>query len=259
VELAYNDQPFVLTDKDNKNHLQLRTTHALWHKENCLNLGVKYLLPPDWKHVCFLDTDIEFENVNWATDALKLLNKYDAIQLFSHALDLDDNNMNMSIFSSFCYLHYKGYTYNANRGINYFHPGYNLGLTRETYEKMGGLFEYSILGSGDYIMCLALIGMVDRNFIKNSNPVLRDKALAMQEQLRGVKIAAVPGILRHYFHGSKVNRKYTERWHILDKYDYNPDLHIAKDDKGVLIPSVNMPQEFIADIYNYFVERNEDE
>lgn len=59
VELVYGDQEFVLTDPNNKRHLQLRANIPLWHKENMINLGIKYLLPEDWKAVAWVDADIE--------------------------------------------------------------------------------------------------------------------------------------------------------------------------------------------------------
>jgi hypothetical protein len=69
----------------------------------------------------------------------------------------------------------------------------------------------------------------------------------------------VPGVIRHYFHGSKKNRRYTERWEILIKHNFDPFDHITTDEKGLLIPSRNCPQELLDDIMNYFSERNEDE
>ena len=32
VELVYGDQKFIITNKNNKNHLQLKTEVQLWHK-----------------------------------------------------------------------------------------------------------------------------------------------------------------------------------------------------------------------------------
>ena len=63
VELVYNKQKFIITDSKNKNHLQLSTNTApLWHKENMINLGVKYLLPKNYKAFAWIDADIEFDN-----------------------------------------------------------------------------------------------------------------------------------------------------------------------------------------------------
>ena len=58
VELAYNNEPYYVTEENNKNHLQLRTKTLLWHKENMINLGIKKLLPSDWKAVAWIDADI---------------------------------------------------------------------------------------------------------------------------------------------------------------------------------------------------------
>ena len=54
VELAYDDDAFEITDKNNKNHLQLRTErkNLLWSKENLLNIGTQQLLPSDYKAIC---------------------------------------------------------------------------------------------------------------------------------------------------------------------------------------------------------------
>eukprot|EP01038_Epipyxis_sp_PR26KG_P004354 gene4354-6161_t len=66
----------MITEKHNKNHLQLRTIDPVWHKESMINVAVEYLLPYNWKAFAWIDADIEFENVNWAEDTLKLLNGY---------------------------------------------------------------------------------------------------------------------------------------------------------------------------------------
>ena len=98
VELAYGEQEFKITDENNPNHLRLRTPHALWHKENMINLGVKKLLPTNWKAMAWIDGDIEFENLNWATDTLKVLTEFDIVQLFTVCFVLYYNNITMIVF-----------------------------------------------------------------------------------------------------------------------------------------------------------------
>ena len=65
VELVYQKNNFYVTDKNNKNHLQIKTEMPIWHKENMINLGVKYLLPTNWKAFAWIDADVEFDNNNW--------------------------------------------------------------------------------------------------------------------------------------------------------------------------------------------------
>lgn len=100
VELVYGDQKFIITNKNNKNHLQLKTEVPLWHKENMINLGVKYLLPKDYKAFAWIDADVEFDSSSWALDTLKILNSYkDIVQLFSHCIDMDQEKNNLNIFN----------------------------------------------------------------------------------------------------------------------------------------------------------------
>jgi hypothetical protein len=68
----------------------------------------------------------------------------------------------------------------------------------------------------------------------------------------------VPGVIRHYFHGSKENRKYGDRWKILLNHNFSPREHLTHDETGILIPSPECPREMLDEILNYFKERNED-
>jgi len=122
VELAYEHQDFMITNSNNKNHLQLKTdTPALWHKENLINIGVKKLLPPNWKAFAWIDSDIEFDSVHWASDTLRLLNGYyDIVQLFTCCFDQNYDGSTMSVFQSFGYKYVEGSHY-VNSGINYWH------------------------------------------------------------------------------------------------------------------------------------------
>ena len=160
IELCYKGQKHCITKNNNPRHLQLFTdTSPLWHKENMINIGVNTLLPSTWKAFAWIDADVEFESSTWATDALKCLNGYkDIIQLFSHCIDMDNNNNPLNIFSSFGYQYCKQKDYKTNITSNYWHPGYAWACTRHAYDKIGGLYEHSILGSGDNNMALSILG-----------------------------------------------------------------------------------------------------
>jgi hypothetical protein len=225
-----------------------------------INLGVRYLLPSDWKAFAWIDADVEFESEHWARDALCVLQKFDVVQLFSHCLDMDDHEVPMSIFSSFTYQYTKYGTYSYSPGFNYWHPGYAWACTRSAYEVMGGLLERAILGSGDYNMASCLIGRGSASFAAKTNTIFQGEVLAFQERVFGkLTLSYVPGVIRHYFHGSKINRKYVDRTQILIKHDFNPAIHLTYDSVGVLIPTPECPAEFLWDIWCYFLERNEDE
>lgn len=259
VELCYKNQKFIVTEKHNKNHLQIRTETPLWHKENMINIGVKKLLPINWKAFAWIDADIEFENTDWALDTLKILNgSKDIIQLFSHCLDMNHDMSTMNVFNSAGYQYEKGYKYN-NKGLNYWHPGYAWACTRKAYEKMGGLYEHGILGSGDNLMLFSILqnGVVSLNKTNNKNYI--QSVIDFQNKIKFIRFGYIPGVIRHYFHGTKKNRNYTERWSILINHDYDPYKHITYDENGILVPTNDCPNGLLEDIYNYFLERNEDD
>ena len=259
VELAYKDQKFIITDKKNKKHLQLRTETPIWHKENMINLGVKYLLPPTWKAFAWIDADLEFENNTWALDTLKILNGCrDIVQLFSHAIDMDSEKLAMRVFNSAGYMVEKRQSY-INQGPNQWHPGFAWAITRKAYEKIGGLYELGILGSGDNIMMMSLIGNSLKSLSIESTDDYKQSVLDFQKKMQTLRFGYTPGVIRHHFHGSKKNRKYHERWMILVKHNYGPTTHIQKDKVGLLVPTEHFSQELKNEIYDYFFERNEDE
>ena len=259
VELVYGNQPFGVTEAGNKRHLQIRTDcHPLWHKENMINLGVKYLLPADWKAVAWVDADVEFESSHWALDALKILNGgNDFIQLFTHCIDMDFNKQIMNTFTSFGYQYSKNFE--KGTGQKYWHPGFAWACNRKTYNKTGGIYDVGILGSGDNIMCHTFIKKAPDSLKKGMSQEYIDYVANFQHKMEGVKLGYVPGPIRHYFHGKKENRNYYGREDILIKYQFNPYTFIKYDDTGVIIPTESFPKEFLKDIMDYFSNRNEDE
>lgn len=261
VELAYGDTAFQITSSGNPHHLQIRTdTAPLWHKENMINIGIRKLLPHDWRAVAWIDADIEFDSASWARDALCVLNGCrDIVQLFSHCVDMNANEDAMCVFASFGFQYSKRRRF-INIGVNgMWHPGYAWACTRRAYEQMGGLFEKSILGAGDNNMAMSLIGRAPRSIRESIAPDYYAAVMEFQMRVKGLRLGYVPGVIRHYFHGFKINRRYMERWQILIRHKYSPDKHIYTLPNGLLAPTKECPPDLLKDIAQYFVERNEDE
>jgi hypothetical protein len=259
VELAYKNQKFVITDNNNERHLQLRTEVPLWHKENMINLGVKKLLPKNYKAFAWIDADIEFENNSWALDTLKILNgTKDIVQLFSHCVDMDKNEMTMKVMNSAGYQYCKQKQFSTS-GENFWHPGFAWAITRIAYEKIGGLYEYAILGSGDNIIMHSLLNNGHNCINSESTTDYKQSILKFQKNINKLRFGYTPGVIRHHYHGSKKNRFYSERWKILVVNNYSPIKHIEKDSNGLLIPTSMFPDKLKNEIYEYFVNRNEDD
>lgn len=267
VEILYKNQVPGIADPTNPRHLIINTdTSPLWHKENAINIGIEKLLPKNWKAMAWIDADIEFENVHWAIDTLKLLNDKDSsgaviptvCQLFSHALDLNVQQDPMTVFQGYAYQYYNGYPY-GRQGLFFWHPGYAWACNREAYNKMGSLYDLSILGSGDTNMAMSLTGRCQASYNKDIDEDYKQSIQDYQERCKGISLCYTPGIIRHFYHGSKANRKYVDRWMILVKYGYSPTKHVKKNSDGLIVPTELCPRGLIDDIMKYFEERNEDE
>jgi hypothetical protein len=259
VELIYKNfnDGYKITRTDCKNHLQLIVDTPLWHKENMINLAVERLLPIDWKAFAWIDVDIEFENVHWSEDTLKVLSSYDIVQLFSHSLDLDPINYTRTMRDSFGYYYTKGYLITKNQ-LAQSHPGFAWAITRSGYEKIGKLIDYTIIGGGDNVIATSLLNQLQQfeNYFKLSDSFSK-KIIDYSNNVKQLKFGYVPGVIRHYFHGSKINRKYSDRFNILRKYKFDPDW--LSYENGVIVPNEKFPKQLKNDILEYFKERNEDE
>lgn len=257
-EMKYdNDSSFHITDNNNPNHLQLISEHPLWHKENMINLCVQKLLPYDWKAMAWIDADIEFGNINWVDHTLKLLNSFDILQPFSVALNMDINNQTMELYHSWGYEYV---TYPENYNKLFPHCGYAWACTRDMYDKMNGLIENHILGSGDLFMAKALTQNIDTHH--NGIPYPEDylkETFYFIENVKYCKIGYVPGEIRHYYHGSIKNRQYGDRRLKLIEYNFRPSIHLYKDENGVLCPTELFPRELLIYIKEYFKSRNDDD
>ncbi len=262
-ELIYqglNVYGYQLTDPSNCRHLQLEAVYPLWHKENMINITVKNLLPEGWKAFAWIDADIEFLSPTWALDTLKLLNgTYDAVQLFSHAEDLDISENPMTIFQGLGYMCACGKPLGL-KGINYPHPGYAWAYTRELYESFGSIYDLSILGAGDTNIIFTLLGDPCKSIHGDVSSGYKKSICEYwaKSSKSNWSIGFTPGAIKHYFHGSKANRRYVERWGALISNQYDPYKHVGYNIKGILVPTLDFPIKLLDDIINYFKERNED-
>jgi hypothetical protein len=171
---------------------------------------------------------------------------------------MDRNEESLNHFKSFGYSFCKKNNY-STKGIHYWHPGYAWAITRKAYEKIGGLYDKGVLGSGDNIMALSFINNVDRIMnISYSNDYNHSMTL-FQTNAKHLRLGYTPGVIRHHYHGTKENRRYTERWKILMNHKYSPYEHLQYNEDGLLVPRASFSEGLKLDIMNYFQERKEDD
>ena len=259
VEVALRDRHHEVTNPDNPCHVQLRVESELWYKENASNVGLSWL-PHDWEYVAFVDADFLFTRPDWVVETVHQLQHYDAVQMFSNLTYLSSTFQPHNSMSGFAYLHCKG----AAVPQIYGHRGAVGGawaFRRSALEKLGGLLETCILGSGDWHMAFALAGRSDVHpeMKFESIPAYVKSIQDWRERAQDLKgnIGFVDSNAIHYWHGPLVNRGYNTRWKILTDNNFDPYLDLGKDWQGLLRLTKHKPQ-LRDDIRRYFRQRSED-
>lgn len=264
VEQRFRDREFEITAHDNPRHLQVVTESELWHKENLLNLLIQRL-PSDWEYVAWIDADVVFARPDWVQETLHLLQHYQVIQMFSQAADLDPHYRLLHLINGVVYGWRHGQPLQPRYGEKN-HPGYAWACRRDAINHLGGLIDWAIVGSGDWHMACALLGEVDSSFVFHPAlytecPVyvqwIVDWARRSQHHIRH-NVGYMDGILMHYWHGNKANRKYRDRWQILTRNKFDPLRDLKRDWQGVW-QLTDHNSKLRDDLRAYFANRNEDD
>ena len=266
VELALGDRPFEVTEENNPHHVQLRVWDEIWHKENALNLAIQRL-PNDWEYVTWLDADIEFQRHDWVHEIVHSLQHYMVIQPWATCVDMGHKGQAQRVQESFMYCWVNGLPpaysrkdpYHPTKGPAH-HPGYAWSARREAIDALGGLMDFPILGAADHHMAQALIGKVIEHAPKNVSAGYKRELLNWQERANihiRQDVGYMDGTIFHHYHGRKADRKYTDRWQILFKHDYNPDQDLKRDWQG-LWQLTHKGERMRNDIRAYFRQRDED-
>jgi hypothetical protein len=230
--------------------------NKIWIKENLVNMAVARL-PDTWQNVAWVDADITFLNKNWVADTIRELRTNDVVQLFQTAVNLGPDGESIKIDKSFGFMHAKsGTTLTKNDRYGFWHPGYGWAVNHRTWDKMGGLVDWAILGSADRHMAMAWIGRVDWSYPGNIHPNYKAMLKEYQVLCKGFKVSFVPGTILHHWHGSLENRQYRERWDIITKNKFDPFEDLDTSTECVRLSASGLRLE--KEIYNYFLERKED-
>jgi hypothetical protein len=267
VELAYGDRPFEVTSRWHRRHLQVRLPEAeiLWSKENLVDLGISKRSSS--KYVAWIDGDVQFQRGDWASATVQELQTRQVVQLFSHGQDLGPSQEAVGVpKAGFMYSYVNGYAPTRPRydGGDW-HPGYAWAIRRDTYERMGGLIDRAVLGSGDRHMAMAMVGKAALSYPGGVTSAYKEMVLGWQAQAETVitrDVGYVVGLLYHHWHGRKSQRGYDTRWKILveEKYNPNTDVRYRMENQILVWKSYQDPrlQRLRDRVRAYMSARNED-
>lgn len=241
-------------------HIALRTESELWIKENLSNIAMMYL-PRDWEYVAFVDADFLFTRPDWANETLHQLQHYDAVQMYSSLTYLNSRQRPVNHMDAFVWMHMQQGTYPKTYG----HKGAVGGawaFRRSAIEKLGGLLDTCILGSGDWHMAFALALREDSHpemkyreipgYVKAIND-WSTRAAGLKGNIGYVECHAI-----HHWHGPMNKRGYGHRPAILKRNAFDPYVDMHKDHQGLWRLAGNKPR-LRDEIRAYFRQRNEDQ
>jgi hypothetical protein len=229
-------------------YIRVRTDSELWFKENLINIGISRL-PENWKYVAWIDADVAFARPNWVGETIHQLQHYQIVQMFSEAQDVGPRYASISTARGFMSCYVKGvprpvgpkagyyyYGQPQGKGPILWHPGFAWAARREAIDALGGLVDFAMMGAADNHMAHALIGEVTDSYHPNVHPTY--KRLLMEWQTRADKhirrnVGYVSGLLIHYWHGRKVDRRYWDRWKVITENQFNPDTDLKRDWQGL--------------------------
>jgi hypothetical protein len=99
----------------------------------------------------------------------------------------------------------------------YPHPGYAWAMRRTAFNTIGGLCDIAIVGSGDLHLAYALVNRIQETFPKDLSDDYRHSITNWSTRVarvaqNGDHVSYVPVHIWHYWHGSRTDRGYTDRW-----------------------------------------------
>jgi len=280
VEVIFGSREPAVTDPSNPRHLQLYTTSELWHKERSQNLLVQRVVQqhPDAEYFAFIDADVTFARSDWADETRHALQHYDVVQMWRDGYDLDSAGNVVQRNKSFAACRGEGqpligsaaaehYYYGAQgpqKNAVYWHPGYAWAWRRSALEAVGGLIDTPILGSADFHMAYALIDKLELTLNSTlTNGYVRPMYLWQERARHTIKhnVGCLEGSLFHAWHGPKAQRRYKDRWKILEQTKFDPTFDLSIDTQGLykfVHHGLGKHDELRDLCRNYFFERDED-
>ncbi len=276
------DGRFELGPGDADILIQLSGGDVMWQKERLLNIGIERL-PRECTHVAWLDCDVVFENPAWVTQAWAHLENARLVQLFEHVVHVmpapierilqdaswrDAGIMKRRTGTARMYSDAKSAgTMNVlavpPEGRAFAYPGSNghaWAAHRSLFEEHP-LFDSWVLGGGDAAYSYAAAGLSAEQVrmcgLSAPHAAHYLQLAARIERAVDGCLASVPGTLLHLWHGDPADRRYRERFTILERHGFDPQRFLKRAASGVWAWA-DVPPGLPDEIRAYFAQRNED-
>jgi hypothetical protein len=241
IELGFGGE-WHLTSRDAELYVAIGDGDVMWQKERLLNLLLPRL-PPQCRHVAWLDADVLLTDSDWPRRAAEALSHAPLVQLYSALLYLGPEGSKLdgrgSQVPSVMAEVQAGRSATAvleqvtdrNRAT----PGMAWAARRELLERHG-FFDANVIGGGDTALVCAAYGaakVAARLHHMNAKQLARYDAWAERfYQDVGGHVGLVSGEIRHLWHGELAKRNAAGRHVALAAHDFDPDVDLVFGSQG---------------------------
>lgn len=253
IEICLKESDFFI---DDSTKIIASPDNILWQKERAFNLLLENL-DEKYDKILWVDTDILFQNSGMMQELESKLDQYDIVQPFETVMEYRDG-----IISENNCLNTDGYAktlkdYTEKKELKCIQPAFGLtwAINRSIMPN-GYFYDEHILGSSDLLQIQSVtLDILNKSFIgKYSDNIVRSWINYCKKMpKKKYDIGYCYGSIEHFYHGKESNRGYKYRECLLNKYGFDPQLHLAIDDNGLY--KIIYPELEIA-ISNYFNKRN---
>lgn len=243
-------------------HVKVHVPDVLWVKENLINIGFNHF-PEDWRYGGWFDRDVLLLNPYWVEETKKVLETADVVQPWKQCIYLNSSfeysplvvrEKEYPVAESLTGLHSSRQITAQNLySGRHTQPGQAWAISRNYYEKLGGLYDKAILGGADSLWSIGLLGMKKFCVLEGIEEDSKEYLAKVSEAIVG----SVDGALVHYYHGEIKNRQYVSRHSILKKHNYSPSEFLKYTEEGVLRYTAQ-GKVMEPDVLAYFIDRKED-
>ena len=221
----------------------------MFHKENLCRI-LETHIPRRYTKLAFLDCDVLFEDESWYDKVSMLLDTHDIVQPFetAHWLDLTYSKIMLSRKTVLC-MQEKEWNFK-------YHPGFAWCIRRDWYKKYG-FFDYAVSGSGDTLSSIVWLQKRIPKGFQSLPRSLVDEYEKFIKNMSPPRITFLSGMnVFHLYHGSRVNRQYSERHKLLNINKSIKDMTTVNC-YGVL--EWKHPEVWNKVFLSYFQGRNDDD
>ena len=244
IELVFNEEPQEIDDA-----VHVNSKSYMFHKERLYRI-LEERIPEKYTKLAFLDADVYFDKVSWYNESSLLLNTYEVVQPFEHAIWLTLNYRGMIIRKQ----SWLKMCTEAFKSLHLYHPGYAWCMQRTWYKKVG-FYDEAVTNGGDLFSALHWSNIKTP---PNTGHLVNSFKKSYSEycKLERPKMTYLKNItLYHLYHGSRDKRRYLSIFDILKDEKKDIDQLIYKNNDGVY----EWNDKSISDKFlEYFISRDDD-